>query len=107
MVHGVGRGRKKKYAEPFDNFLGDFSAYTRFVRLRQRRDTAYCEWFGWWLNRRRLQYANAFPVALGVGVAMGLTDPPLEYYRVIADGEVEAWVMQQQQRALRRAQQSG
>lgn len=38
---------------------------------------------------------------------MGLTDAPLDYYRVVADGEVEAWVMQQQQIALRRAQAGG
>jgi hypothetical protein len=33
---------------------------------------------------------------------MSLTDPPLDYYRAICDGEVEAWVMMKRQEAMRR-----
>ena len=66
-----------------------YGGLANFFRGRPRYD----QFFGLWLNKRRIWYRRAGIIAFGSGIAMGNILPGDEYWDAQADGEMEAKVM--------------
>ena len=86
----MGRRRKKKFAPLADVCSQAGGAVTLF--FRGRRPT-YFQFFGLWLNKRRIWFRQSGTVAFGASVALGIIEPGSEYWDSLTDGDGEAKLM--------------
>ena len=92
------RAVKKKFEDASDQ-VGSVGFYWVVTGVRK----SYAAWTGFWLNRRRSLHRQSFVVAYGAGIALGLIEPDMEYYRSVTDGEGEALLMKAQHTAAKRS----
>ena len=93
------RGRSKKNFQHVSDLTGNnLAALAGFLG---RRPT-YVEFYGLWLNRRRHFYQQAAAVAFGAGLALGQTEPGVEYFDAISTGDGEARLMMAQYKTSRK-----
>lgn len=85
----MGGQPKKRYRAVSDVLQGRLEAYGEVTGRKPR----YVDFFGFWLNRKRILYRQARAVALGVGIANGDLKMGGEYYDAIADSPGEAQLL--------------
>ena len=67
----------------------------------------YREYMGFCFNRKRIFYRRSSVIAFGAGIALGVIDPGMGYYRAITDGEGEAMLLKAKTDSLRKATSDG
>lgn len=79
------------------DLVGGFQNFFGFGR------PTYSTFFAMWLNRKRLEYRRAKPIAYGTGLAMGSMKATKEYCEAVTDGEGEAIALKSAYDAMQRA----